>query len=48
MIHGKIPTKAALKFEPDDNSYVIDTDYVFVLTHPKLEDEAKIPFVCGL
>ena len=48
MIHGKLPKKASLKFTPDENSYVIDEDYVFVLTHPDLEDEAKIPFVCGL
>ncbi|CAI2383051.1 unnamed protein product [Moneuplotes crassus] len=47
-IHGRIPKKAALKFEPNDGSYIIDDDYIFVLTHPSLEEEAKIPFICGI
>jgi len=44
-IHGKLSKKACLKIKPDDSSYVIDEDYIFVLTHPDLEDSAKIPFV---
>lgn len=47
-IHGKHPSEASLKFSPDDNSYLIDEDYIFVLTHPDLENGVKIPFVCGL
>jgi hypothetical protein len=47
-IHGKHPSEASLKFLPDDNSYLIDEDYIFVLTHPDLENGVKIPFVCGL
>jgi len=44
-IQGMAPKKAALKFAPDDNSYVVDDDFIFMLTHPQLEEEAKIPFV---
>lgn len=47
-IRGKVPEKWALKFTPDNQSYVIEGDYIFVLTHPVLEEQAKVPFVCGL
>jgi hypothetical protein len=47
-LHGKHPRKGALKFTPDSNSYVIDEDYIMALTHPELENDVKIPFLCGV
>lgn len=47
-LKGAKPNAACLNFSPDDNSYVIDEDYIFVITHPELEDTVKIPFVCAL
>ena len=47
-IKGQKKKSASLKFSPDDNSYIIDEDYVMVLTHPELEEGVKVPFMCGL
>ncbi len=47
-IRGKAPGKSSLNFAPDNDSYIIDSDYIIVLTHPSLEEEAKIPFTCGI
>lgn len=39
---------AGLKFTPDDQSHIIDDDFVMVITHPDLEEELKLPFLCAL
>ena len=37
--------EASLKFKTKDKDSVIDTDFVFILTHPELEEKAKVPFM---
>jgi hypothetical protein len=47
-ISGQKQKPATLKFDADDKSYIIDDDFIIVMTHPELEEEIKIPFMCGL
>ena len=47
-ISGALPTKFALSFEPSSESLVFNDDFVVVVTHPDLEQELNIPFMCGI
>lgn len=47
-IKGQKPGPFALEFKPDSDSYVIDDDYIIVITHPALEEDVKVPLLCGL
>ena len=48
VISGALPSEFALPFEPSSKSLVMTDDFVVVVTHPDLEQELSIPFLCGV
>jgi hypothetical protein len=48
-ISGPLPSKFALPFESSSaESFIISSDFVVVVTHPDLEEELNIPFICSV
>lgn len=44
---GRDSKQGSLQFDVGTD-FVIDDDFVMILTHPQLEEQAKVPFMCGL
>lgn len=47
-ITGSQPSKFALPFELSENSLLMSEDFVIVVTHPDLEENLSVPFICSV